>query len=204
MDSLDGRSEKDWLASPFENRAWSRKYLLWSHPVPHNYSRNVLQEANDPGVSFCEVSAEAGNVLTLWCRRGAAERLERSFRLQLFEYQPAIIGRQSEGRPEYLDESYHSTAIVPTTGQSILYHGGDGEDAIVSRAHFMLQKYAGGVLFVNGVPRQGGGIRPPMNSTKLVQPAERFFEPAEEYFIQSSRAITIELPNQVRVKLTAR
>jgi hypothetical protein len=73
----------------------------------------------------------------------------------------------------------------------------------VSRGHFMLRGSARGILFVNGVPRRGGGIRPPVNGTHLVQPVQRSFAEGDEYLVERGQGIKIRLPNFTEVTITA-
>lgn len=106
---------------------------------------------------------------------------------------PAVIGR-SHGKPvPYLDPSYTSTNIFPSTGQPILRD--DPLDNCVSRAHFQLRSHSSGVLFVNGVPGKDGGIRPPTNWTDLELPFRRRLQPGEEYVIAFGDRMRIRLPN---------
>ena len=65
----------------------------------------------------------------------------------------------------------------------------------------MLRGSAQGILFVNGVPRRGGGIRPPRNGTKMLAPANRPMDPGEEYMIEKGTAIKIRLPNGTEILL---
>lgn len=60
-----------------------------------------------------------------------------------------------------------------------------------------------GILLVNGVPRRGGGIRPPLNGTRLVAPVRRRLEPAEEYVVERGRSATLRLPNGTEIDLHA-
>ena len=103
----------------------------------------------------------------------------------------------------YLDPAYRPTTVVPGTGQSVLGAGAEA-DNWVSRGHFMLRADVGGILFVNGVPKRGGGIRPPMNGTWLLQPESRPLGPGEEYLIAHGTAVEIALPNRTTVRIDAR
>ena len=106
--------------------------------------------------------------------------------------------------PPYLDPAYRPTRIVPGTGQAVLHSGGYGTDIRVSRAHFMLLGASRGILFVNGVPRRGGGIRPPLNGTRLVAPEGRALSPGEEYLIESGTAMVVRLPNRTELRIDAK
>jgi hypothetical protein len=92
---------------------------------------------------------------------------------------------------------------MPGTGQAVLHSGGYGRDYYVSRAHFMLMWASRGILFVNGVPRRGGGIRPPKNGTRLVAPEGRDLSPGEEYLIKSGTAMVVQLPNRTELRIDA-
>ena len=77
-------------------------------------------------------------------------------------------------------------------------------DKYVSRGHFMLRAHAGGVLLVNGVPHcRGGGLRPPVNGTRLLAPAHRPMTPNEEYLIERGTEIVLALPNGSQVQIDA-
>jgi hypothetical protein len=101
-----------------------------------------------------------------------------------------------------MDPNYESTQIGPD-GKSVLASFGHGSDRCVSRGHFMLRGSPLGVLFVNGVPRSGGGIRPPVNGTKLVAPSARWFAEGEEFVVERGESIKICLPNGTQVTITA-
>jgi hypothetical protein len=68
----------------------------------------------------------------------------------------------------------------------------------------MLRSIRGGIVFVNGVPRKGGGIRPPRNGTRLLAPAGRSLLPGEEYLIEAGTAIVVRLPNGTELGITAK
>ena len=67
----------------------------------------------------------------------------------------------------------------------------------------MLRAIARGILLVNGVPKLGGGIRPPRNGTRLVYPSNRQLAPEEEFVVESGDAIIIVLPNNTSVRIVA-
>jgi hypothetical protein len=67
----------------------------------------------------------------------------------------------------------------------------------------MLRGVSRGILFVNGVPRLGGGIRPPRNGTHLLAPEGRGLSPGEEYLIQSGTAMVVRLPNGTEIRIDA-
>jgi hypothetical protein len=68
----------------------------------------------------------------------------------------------------------------------------------------MLRSIRGGIVFVNGVPRKGGGIRPPKNGTRLIAPAGRDLLPEEEYLIDAGTAIVVRLPNGTELGINAK
>jgi hypothetical protein len=67
----------------------------------------------------------------------------------------------------------------------------------------MLRVSVAGILFVNGVPRPGGGIRPPLNGTRMLEPDYRPMGQGEEYLIEKGTAIKICLPNGTIILLGA-
>jgi hypothetical protein len=67
----------------------------------------------------------------------------------------------------------------------------------------MLRANPGGILLVNGVPRRGGGIRPPLNGTWLIAPVRRRLDPGEEYLIERGRAVTLWFPNGAIARISA-
>ena len=67
----------------------------------------------------------------------------------------------------------------------------------------MLRGSVHGILFVNGVPRRGGGIRPPKNGTEMLAPAQRPMGQGEDYMIEKATAISIKLPNGTVILLGA-
>jgi hypothetical protein len=116
---------------------------------------------------------------------------------------PVVIGRQESGLPSYLDPSYRPTRIMPSTGQAIVKSGSGGKDVYVSRAHFMLRGHAGGITLTNGVPKLGGGIRPPTNGTWMWGSNWRRMEPGEEHLIEHGASISLFLPNGTVVRISA-
>ena len=154
--------------------------------------------------SFCTIDSAGGPGVTLWSSRtsrtpGAQTRLQ----LRLAPEETAVIGRMNGGEIEYLDPRYEPTPILPGTGTTILQRNGAGADTYVSRGHFMLRGHRGGILLVNGVPRRGGGIRTPLNWTRLLLPEHRLLQSAEALLIEHGSSIAIELPNQSRLTIRA-
>ena len=153
--------------------------------------------------SHCRLGVARGSGVTLWHDTGVASDTDPECQVQIAPDRPAIIGR-SEGRPiYYLDPSYTPTRLVPGTGQNIMHSGGGGSDLFVSRGHFMLRAAARGVLLVNGVPRRGGGLRPPRNGTLLLRPERRPMNDGEEYLIESGVTAVVGLPNGAVVRICA-
>ena len=175
-------------------------------PLPDNPEAPAAMPADTDPSSLCTIVSDGGPGLTIWSVPGVRTSTEtsRQVRLRLSPDAPVIIGRQDGGEIEYLDPRYIPSPIMPGSGRTILQRDGKHEDVYVSRGHFMLRGAgAGGVLFVNGVPRRGGGIRPPKNWTQLLAPEYRRMRPAEERFLDRSDAITIALPNGTRLTIQA-
>src|ERR1043165_8916517 len=111
----------------------------------------------DPGASqssIANVHILSGSGMTLWCDPSTMLGSLVGCSLRLDPDRPVIIGRQEGSEIPYLDPSYRATPLLPETGKSILRSGGKGEDAYVSRGHFMLRACSGGILFVTGVPQR--------------------------------------------------
>ena len=165
--------------------------------------------------SHCDVALLEGHSVTFWtcpqtdvAVRTTANDLPGVFTalaLCLAPERLVVVGRSTGSSPvPYLDPAYRATTILPDTQQSVLL-GDDHTDNWVSRAHFTLRGgSAGGVVFTNGVPRAGGGVRPPKNGTWLVAPAVRFLDPGEEVLIGCGEAVAIRLPNHCVLQLKAR
>jgi hypothetical protein len=128
---------------------------------------------------------------------------ESRVQLQLDPECPVVIGRQDHGIPPYLDPAYQSTRLVPGTGQPVVQSSSEGKDRSVSRAHFMLRGCSHGILLTNGVPRAGGGIRPPTNGTWMHEPQWRLMEPEEEFLIEHGTAVVLQLPNNNILRICA-
>jgi hypothetical protein len=60
-----------------------------------------------------------------------------------------------------------------------------------------------GVLLVNGVPRPGGGLRAPLNGTRLVVSEQRPMSAGEEYLIESGATAVVVLSNGSEVHIGA-
>jgi hypothetical protein len=135
---------------------------------------------------------------------GAAPRTVPELALGLAPGRLVVVGRATPGCPvPYLDPAYRATPMLPDSGACVL-RGNDPSDIYVSRAHFTLRGSAGGgVVFTNGVPRAGGGVRPPKNGTKLMAPTVRYLAPGEEVLIPYGETIAIRLPNHCVLQLKA-
>jgi hypothetical protein len=154
--------------------------------------------------AVCGLSILSGTAVTAWSATETAPETGHQLKLQIEPDRPLIIGRAEGGQVPYLDPAYRPTTILPGTGQTVLQHGGKGTDLVVSRGHFMIRAAAGGLLLVNGVPKRGGGIRPPMNGTWLLAPVRRTLEPGEPYLIENGSAIEVRLPNGSHLQIEAR
>lgn len=157
---------------------------------PHSLSTLTIHRGSGLTVNFlgqAETDPEANN----------------SLRLALESDRPVIVGRctNPDADIEYLEIGYTSFNLMPGTDESVLLSS--PRDIFLSRAHFMLRGRAGGVLFTNGVPYRGGGIRPPLNGTMLLQPEERLLSPAEDLLITPGESITLRLPNDCVVSIQA-
>ncbi len=164
-----------------------------------------FREPGPDSVSFCTIHSDAGLGVTLWSRPESAKASKTGLevRLELSPQKSVIIGRQNGGHVPYLDPSYVSTPIVPGDGQTILQKDGRDQDVSVSRGHFLMRGDARGILFVNGVPRPGGGLRAPVNGAYLLYPEVRWLHECEEYLIERGAAVSIRLPNGTALTIQA-
>jgi hypothetical protein len=162
-------------------------------------------DADTDDSSPCTIVSDGGPPITLWSLPGThvSPQTDCEVQLQLSPDSPVIIGRQEGGEIEYLDPRYHPSPIVPGSGETILQRDGADRDIYVSRGHFMLRGHSSGILFTNGVPRRGGGIRPPKNRTQLLAPQYRTLAPAEEMVIERDDQMTIWLPNGTKLTIRA-
>ena len=160
---------------------------------------------DDSGNSHASLSFSGSGGLTLWSDPGMASsgRTASESLLSLHPNRPVVVGRQQGGEVPYLDPAYVPTRIVPETGQAVLTFDETGRDRSVSRGHFLLRAVADGLMMLNGVPRRGGGIRPPVNGTLLLEPVGRRMEDGEEYLIPKGKAARFELPNGTQVLIHA-
>ncbi|AWM40648.1 hypothetical protein GobsT_08250 [Gemmata obscuriglobus] len=169
-------------------------------------------ETGEP-LSVCSLSLLSGAPVALWADpRTAVGTAVRSdtvavplpeLSLGLAPGALAVVGRAApHHRVPYLDPAYRATRLVPGSGQSVLMNG--EHDLSVSRGHFTLRGAGGGaVVFTNGVPAAGGGVRPPTNGTWLVSPQRRPLDPCEEVHIEPGEAVVVCLPNGCTLQLAA-
>jgi hypothetical protein len=162
-----------------------------------------LRGDQDDGSSLGGINVLSGGSLTAWSSLGITARSQTEYAIRLMPDSPVVVGRYHGRVPPYLDPAYRPTSIVPGTGQPVLRSEGYGKDIRLSRAHFMLLAVSRGILFVNGVPRRGGGIRPPFNGTRLLAPEGRVLTPGEEYLIESGTAMIVRLPNETELRIDA-
>ncbi len=162
-----------------------------------------LDDGDVDGRSDGSLEILSGGEVTVWSTIFPGRDGRPEYDLRLIPDRPVVVGRSEGEPPEYLDPAYRPTRIVPGTGQGVLHSSGTRSDLYVSRAHFMLRAIASGILFVNGVPRRGGGTRPPVNGTHLVVPDDRDLDPGEEYLIASGTRIIVLLPNGSTLRIQA-
>lgn len=175
--------------------------------IPNNFDKSEiipLPHEDWAGSSSLSISIVEGLTVDLWSMEAATEgKTEGELTLQLQPDQLVVIGRQEGGQIEYLDPRYHPTQLLPNSTRRVVTSINRESDLYVSRGRLMLRGNAQGILFVNGVPKRGGGIRPPMNGTKMVAPAHRPMGQGEEYLIERGTAIKIKLPNGTVISLSA-
>jgi hypothetical protein len=150
------------------------------------------------------VTVVDGAPLSMWSTVPAMKgKTKGELSVQLQPDQSVVVGRQEGGRIEYLDQSFQPTQMLPHSSERVVATVDRGSDTCVSRGHFTLRGSAAGILFVNGVPRPGGGFRPPLNGTQLLEPVRRPMGQGEEYLIEKGSAIKIRLPNGTSIVLRA-
>ena len=156
------------------------------------------------GSSSLSISIVEGQTINLWSIETPTEgKTEGELMLQLQPDQAVVIGRKEGGEIDYLDPRYQPTQVLPNSTRRVVTSFHRESDRFVSRGHFMLRGSVQGILFVNGVPRRGGGIRPPRNGTEMLAPANRPMGQGEEYMIEKGTAIKIRLPNGTEILLGA-
>jgi hypothetical protein len=134
---------------------------------------------------------------------GGPDTKTETFPLKLAHGNAVVIGRQEGGGTEYLDPRFRPTQRMPGTYQRVVVDAHRQSDTFVSRGHFTLIGSPFGIIFVNGVPRRGGGIRPPVNWTQLIQPECRLMLPGERLVVVPGVVIKIRLPNMMDVVIAA-
>lgn len=176
---------------------------------------SALKPADEPLIvepgsdSIGSLTIVGGSGLTLWSHpetRATPETRtfpvsETRVKLALQPDRPAIIGRSNGYPVPYLNPAYVASNLLPGTQQSIL--SGEVADRCVSRAHFMLRANPAGIVLINGVPHIGGGLRSPMNGTRLVEPEHRSLAPEEELLIARGTFVVLELPNYNVIRVEA-
>lgn len=188
-------------------------------------NRSSPPPEDDPGSrSHCGLSVLFGEPVSLWTPPGVETRVHELVHVHTTLHDNAdgthpltevelcldpgrlvVVGRSSGKHPvPYLDPAYRSTTVLPSTGQPVLRWDGAEDDMFVSRAHFTLRAApGGGIVFTNGVPRLGGGIRAPINGTRLVAPVTRNLGAGEEVVIEPGAAAVVRLPNRCVLQIRA-
>jgi hypothetical protein len=184
--------------SPLSNDASFHEFVPLCDPRP--------LRVGDPGPGSCGTMdiTSGDTAVSVWgIGDSVSGECEVKVQLQLSPDCPVVIGRSNNEVPPYLDPSYRPTQLVPGSGTPVVRSSWEGKDTRVSRAHFMLRGNAGGIVLTNGVPWLGGGIRPPMNGTWMLEPCWRAMHPGEEYQIEHGEAVSIHLPNRTVVRICA-
>jgi hypothetical protein len=156
----------------------------------------------DEGVeaSSLRMTVVSGSAVNVWAAPETVATDKRGeLKVELQPHRPVVIGRQQGGEIKYLDPHYQPTQLLPGADRSIL--ASNELDKRVSRGHFMLKASPQGICLVNGVPRRGGGIRPPLNGTILLEPVHRRLDNEEEYLIERGTSAKICLPNSTVILL---
>jgi len=154
-----------------------------------------IKEVPQEEISSLSMSVLGGSAVSVWSAPDTSRsgNTQAELKVQLQPNKPIVIGRKNGGQIEYLDPQYQPTPMMPGSARTILTS--KEEDIAVSRGHFMLKGSPLGIYLVNGVPRRGGGIRPPVNGTFLLEPVHRWMEKGEEYLIERGASAKIRLPN---------
>lgn len=156
------------------------------------------------GNTSLSVTIVEGPTVNLWSIATATEgETEGELKLQFQPDQSVVIGRQEGGQIEYLDARYQPTQMLPNSSRRVVTSLNRETDECVSRGHFMLKGSLRGILLLNGVPRRGGGIRPPLNGTVMLEPDYRSMDEGEEYMIWRGATAKIRLPNGTVILLRA-
>ncbi len=168
--------------------------------IPVGYVQ--VPEEDGSGISSVSLSISGGPMVNLWSRVPFSQA-DGQFTTDLAPGQELVIGRQEGGHLEYLDPKYQPTQLMPGSFRPIVTSSREGKDTSVSRGHFMLKGSPQGILFVNGVPKRGGGIRPPTNWTWMLEPHRRLLHPAEEIAIHPGTRVKLYLPNATVILIVA-
>jgi hypothetical protein len=164
-------------------------------PLPHD------RGADSTSLSLSIVE---GPTVILWsAATTTAGKTQQELKLQLQPDQSVVIGRQEGGEIKYLDPRYQPTTMLPNCSRPVVNSFRHGIDRTVSRGHFMLKGYLHVILLLNGVPRRGGGIRPPLNGTVMLEPLHRSMDEGEEHRIERGASAKIRLPNGTVILLCA-
>jgi len=156
-----------------------------------------IEPMTGPGVSLGNLSI----CDTAWM--GGPDTQTETYPLGLAHGKGMVIGRQEGGGTEYLDPRFRPTQRLPGNCQRVVVDAYRESDKAVSRGHFTLIGTPLGIVFVNGVPRRGGGIRPPMNGTLLIEPEQRTMIQSEQILVEPGNSIKIRLPNHMEVLISA-
>jgi hypothetical protein len=159
--------------------------------------------ASGHGASAGCLVIEAGTGLTLWSGDTTLRDTGAQAILQIARNQQMVIGRHEPGQIAYLDPRFRPTCLAPQGKAPALTAHGDDSDRCVSRGHFMLRARREGIVLVNGVPRRGGGFRPPVNGTVMLAPDYRCMGPGEEFLIARGTMARIQLPNGTVISIQA-
>ena len=122
---------------------------------------------------------------------GAVDTKTEDYPVGLAHGKGLVIGRQEGGGTEYLDSRFRPTQRMPGTYQRVVVDAHRPGDNFVSRGHFTMIGSPFGIIFVNGVPRRGGGIRPPVNWTQMIEPQQRTMAPGERFVVAPGTIIKI-------------
>jgi hypothetical protein len=161
-------------------------------------------EIGDDAEPMTSLGVSLGNLSicdTIWL--DGPDTKTETYPLGLAHGKGFVTGRQEGGGTEYLDPRFRPTQRMPGTFQRVVVDARRHCDTYVSRGHFTLIGSPIGIIFVNGVPRRGGGTRPPVNWTQLIQPERRLLLPGERLVIAPGVVIKIRLPNMMDVVIAA-
>jgi hypothetical protein len=164
--------------------------------LKHVELQPTLEQLAGPITSTCSVTISDRSSVR------ETETDSEDYLLGLAHGKGIVIGRKEGGGTEYLDPRFQPTQFMPGNGQRVVVDCCGTEDICVSRGHFTLIGSPVGIIFVNGVPRRGGGIRPPLNGTDLIEPEQRKILAEEHIVVKPGESIKIRLPNRVQVLIS--